>query len=78
MVGKRERKGMRLLTLSSIPAFSERPGSTVGKMSIEPSAPPPLKVVSISDGALDGADSESTYALGPLLREIATASSTVF
>ncbi len=35
-------KGIRLLTLSSIPLLAEKLGSTVGKRSIEPSAPPPL------------------------------------
>ena len=36
------RNGMRLLTESSIPLLAAKSGSTVGKRSIEPSAPPPL------------------------------------
>ena len=42
MVGCLAMKGIRLLTLSSIPSFAWKFGSTVGKRSIDPSAPPPL------------------------------------
>lgn len=44
-MGNEVRKGIRLLTLSLIPRLASKAGSTVGKRSIDPSAPPPLCVM---------------------------------
>ena len=43
IVGCLAMNGMRLLTLSLIPAFAWNSGSTRGNKSIDPSAPPPLE-----------------------------------
>ena len=67
---------MRLLTESAIPRFAKNAGSTVGKMSIDPSAPPPLYT---NPNQRRGGKqcAETTHAARPLLREMAMASSVV-
>ena len=77
ILGNWERKGMRLLTESAIPRFAKNAGSTVGKMSIDPSAPPPLYTdYNQRQGRKRQVD--KTDAARPLLREMAIASSVVY
>ena len=81
ILGNCERKGIKLLTESAIPRFAKNAGSTVGKMSIEPSAPPPLRAKTtvsakpIVRSIIIIHSFEGTHAEGPLLREMAMASS---
>ena len=74
ILGNWERKGMRLLTESAIPRFAKNAGSTVGKMSIDPSAPPPLQT-NHSQHKGRKYQVNKTDAARPLLREMAMASS---
>ena len=72
MVGNWERKGIKLLTLSEIPRLAKKAGSTVGKMSMEPSAPPPLKTML---SAMQPPNHTRTYLSLPWLWGMAIASS---